>query len=114
MTGLAAARSPAQPASSRALFVLYIVIFIGFLGYSLMITVFTPMLLDGHGAMLPAATPEARRTILLGFTSPERRYFKISRLPLGTVSFGFATRSDGTSYRELTYAPGMKTPKADI
>jgi DHA1 family tetracycline resistance protein-like MFS transporter len=32
-----------------------------------MITVFTPMLLGGHGAMLPAATPEARRTILLGF-----------------------------------------------
>ncbi|MBF6560745.1 MAG: MFS transporter [Candidatus Binataceae bacterium] len=49
------------------MFVLYVVIFIGFLGYSLMITVFTPMLLDGHGAMLPAATPAARRTFLLGF-----------------------------------------------
>jgi predicted MFS family arabinose efflux permease len=67
MTGPATARSPTQPASARALFVLYVVIFIGFLGYSLMITVFTPVLLDGHGAMLPAATPEARRTILLGF-----------------------------------------------
>jgi MFS family permease len=67
MTGLVAERSPAPQSRARSLFVLYLVIFIGFLGYSLMITVFTPMLLDGHGAILPATTPEARRTMLLGF-----------------------------------------------
>jgi MFS family permease len=67
MTGLVAERSPAPQSRARSLFVLYLVIFIGFLGYSLMITVFTPMLLDGHGAILPATTLEARRTMLLGF-----------------------------------------------
>ncbi len=65
--GSATARPTTQAAGASALFVLYIVIFIGFLGYSLMITVFTPMILDARGAMLPATTPEARRTVLLGF-----------------------------------------------
>ncbi len=45
---------------------LYVVIFIGFIGYSLMITVFTPMLLRGDSAMLPASAGAAQRTIVLG------------------------------------------------
>lgn len=45
---------------------LYIVVFMGFIGYSLMITVFTPMLLRGDRAMLAADTPLATRTIILG------------------------------------------------
>ena len=46
---------------------LYLVVFIGFLGYSLMITVFTPMLLRGDHTMLPPDTPTSTRTIILGF-----------------------------------------------
>jgi predicted MFS family arabinose efflux permease len=49
-----------------ALFILYIVIFVGFIGYSLMITVCTPMLLDAKSAIVAAATPTGQRTILLG------------------------------------------------
>lgn len=51
---------------ASALFILYIVIFVGFIGYSLMITVFTPMLLDAKSAIVAASTPTAHRTILLG------------------------------------------------
>jgi hypothetical protein len=80
MTDLTAARSPAQPVPARALFVQYIVIFIGFLGYSLMITVFTPMLLDGHDAMLPAATPAA-------FPAPAA-LASISPLSLAPLAYG--------------------------
>ncbi len=45
----------------------YIVVFIGFVGYSLMITVFTPMLMRGDSPMITATDPMARRTMLLGF-----------------------------------------------
>jgi predicted MFS family arabinose efflux permease len=51
---------------ASALFILYAVIFVGFIGYSLMITVFTPMLLDAKGAIVPAEMPTGQRTILLG------------------------------------------------
>ncbi len=45
---------------------LYVVIFMGFVGYSLMITVFTPMLLHGTTPLLPASSVRAHRTIVLG------------------------------------------------
>jgi DHA1 family tetracycline resistance protein-like MFS transporter len=45
---------------------MYAVIFIGFVGYSLMITVFTPMLLDPHDAIMRPHARMARRTITLG------------------------------------------------
>lgn len=45
---------------------LFGVVFVGFLGYSLMITVFTPMLLRGDHEMLPPGTSTSCRTILLG------------------------------------------------
>ncbi len=45
---------------------MYAVIFIGFVGYSLMITVFTPMLLDARDAMMPPHARMAHRTIMLG------------------------------------------------
>ena len=45
----------------------YAVVFAGFVGYSLMITVFTPMLMRGDGPFLTAGEPMAKRTILLGF-----------------------------------------------
>ena len=45
---------------------LYVVVFMGFVGYSLMITVFTPMLLRGDRAMLPPGSSTSLRTIMLG------------------------------------------------
>src|SRR5262249_22463411 len=50
----------------RQILPLYIVVFMGFVGYSLMITVFTPLLLRGDRAMLPAEANISTRTILLG------------------------------------------------
>jgi DHA1 family tetracycline resistance protein-like MFS transporter len=61
--------SPARAAARQPLHLLlplYIVVFMGFIGYSLMITVFTPMLLLSDRAMLPAGTMLSTRTILLG------------------------------------------------
>jgi MFS family permease len=45
---------------------LYFVVFIGFVGYSLMITVFTPLLLGDGGGLLPAASSTSTRTLVLG------------------------------------------------
>lgn len=45
---------------------LYGVIFAGFVGYSLMITVFTPLLLHPDNPMLPPATPAGARSLILG------------------------------------------------
>lgn len=44
----------------------YIVIFIGFMGYSLMITIFTPMIMYAHNGMVSAASTVGHRTIILG------------------------------------------------
>lgn len=45
---------------------LYAVIFAGFVGYSLMITVFTPLLLHPGSALLPTRTPTGTRSLILG------------------------------------------------
>lgn len=45
---------------------LYVVVFVGFLGYSLMITVFTPLILAGDSGMLAASASSAERTLVLG------------------------------------------------
>src|SRR4051812_45765554 len=45
---------------------LYLVVFIGFVGYSLMITVFTPLFLREDGGLLAASTPLATRALVLG------------------------------------------------
>jgi MFS family permease len=50
----------------RSLAPLYVVVFAGFLGYSLMITVFTPMILAGENEMLAASATSAERTLTLG------------------------------------------------
>src|SRR5690242_15668485 len=48
-----------------ALAPLYLVIFIGFCGYSLMITLFVPMLLGDNGFLDASATP-GQRSVVLG------------------------------------------------
>jgi DHA1 family tetracycline resistance protein-like MFS transporter len=45
---------------------LYLVVFIGFVGYSLMITVFTPLILGGGGGLVPADSSTSTRTLVLG------------------------------------------------
>jgi MFS family permease len=50
----------------RSLAPLYVVVFVGFLGYSLMITVFTPMILAGDDGLLAASASSAERTLTLG------------------------------------------------
>jgi DHA1 family tetracycline resistance protein-like MFS transporter len=45
---------------------LYIVIFVGFFGYSLMITIFTPLILDNSGGILDSLPFRADRSIVLG------------------------------------------------
>lgn len=60
-----------QSVASRArpglrLLPLYAVVFMGFVGYSLMITIFTPLLLRDQTPMLPAGASISLRTIALG------------------------------------------------
>jgi MFS family permease len=50
----------------RRLWVLYLVVFVGFVGYALMITVFTPLLLNDQGSLLPVGSSRSTRTVLLG------------------------------------------------
>jgi DHA1 family tetracycline resistance protein-like MFS transporter len=50
----------------RSLLPLYLVVFVGFLGYSLMIAVFTPMILRNDNGMLSASSTVAQRTLVLG------------------------------------------------
>jgi len=50
----------------RPLAPLYVVVFVGFLGYSLMITVFTPMILLNDNGILPASSSAGTRSIVLG------------------------------------------------
>jgi MFS family permease len=54
------------PVSPKSLLPLYAVVFAGFVGYSLMITVFTPMIMGNHDLWLPANEPMSTRTIVLG------------------------------------------------
>ena len=50
-------RAPGHDRPLAFLLPLYGVIFVGFAGYSLMITVFTPMLLRSASPLIPAGTP---------------------------------------------------------
>jgi MFS family permease len=50
----------------RGLVPLYLVVFVGFLGYSLMIAVFTPMVLRDDNGMLPVSSSLAQRSVVLG------------------------------------------------
>lgn len=52
--------------ATRGLLPLYTVVFVGFLGYSLMIAAFTPMMLRNDNGMLPASSSLAQRSLLLG------------------------------------------------
>ena len=51
---------------NRRIFPLYVVVFVGFLGYSLMIATFTPMILRNDNGMLPAGSSLTERSLVLG------------------------------------------------
>jgi DHA1 family tetracycline resistance protein-like MFS transporter len=55
-----------QPVRLGRVLPLYLVVFIGFVGYSLMITVFTPLVLDDEGGLLARDASTPTRTIVLG------------------------------------------------
>ncbi len=48
---------------TRTLLPLYMVVFVGFVGYSLMIAAITPMLLRNDNGMLPAGSSLADRSV---------------------------------------------------
>ena len=59
----------AQPLDKSLLLTLlpvYIVIFIGFAGYSLMIAIFTPMFIHAHDTLIPVHASLSHRMVLLG------------------------------------------------
>jgi MFS family permease len=60
------AKRTAGAGSVKPLLPLYAVVFAGFVGYSLMITVFTPMIMGNHDLLFRADEPMGRRVILLG------------------------------------------------
>jgi DHA1 family tetracycline resistance protein-like MFS transporter len=53
-------------ATLRKLLPLYLVVFVGFLGYSLMIAVFTPMILRNDNGMLATSSSLSQRSLVLG------------------------------------------------
>jgi MFS family permease len=55
-----------KPAPLGRVMPLYLVVFIGFVGYSLMITVFTPLILADDGGLLPQSSSISERTLVLG------------------------------------------------
>jgi MFS family permease len=72
---------------------LYIVVFAGFFGYSLMITVFTPLLMQGGSPLLPLGAPAAAHTLLLGvllFAYPFGQF--IGSPVMGTLSDRFGRK----------------------
>ena len=58
--------TPTRTSGVRRNLPLYLVVFVGFFGYSLMITVFTPMILHNDNGMLAASSSTSERTIILG------------------------------------------------
>jgi DHA1 family tetracycline resistance protein-like MFS transporter len=71
----------------------YLVVFVGFVGYSTMITVFTPMFLQGHGHLIPPDTATGEKTILLGLVLcmyPLGQF--LSAPPIGALSDKYGRR----------------------
>lgn len=55
-----------RPSESRRILPLYVVVFVGFLGYSLMIATFTPMILRNDNGMLAPSSSLTQRSLVLG------------------------------------------------
>ncbi|MEQ9618999.1 MAG: MFS transporter [Deltaproteobacteria bacterium] len=72
---------------------LYIVIFIGFLGYSLMITIMTPLILENTGGILSSFPFDTDRTIALGIVLAIYPLGQFFGSPIiGAISDGFGRR----------------------
>jgi MFS family permease len=81
----------------------YLVVFVGFVGYSTMITVFTPMFLQGHGRLIPPDTATGEKTILLGLVLcvyPLGQF--LSAPPIGALSDKYGRRPDRVAAKSRT------------
>jgi hypothetical protein len=77
---------------NRRILPLYVVVFVGFLGYSLMIATFTPMILRNDNGMLPGTSTFTERSLVLGLLLSSIRSDSSWARP---SSAHFRTDSDG-------------------
>ena len=84
----------AAEVSVRRVMPLYLVVFSGFVGYSLMIAIFTPLVLRADGGMLPRTTSTGSRAIALGILLA---LYPLAQLLGAPVIGGLSDRLGGTS-----------------
>jgi MFS family permease len=75
------------------LFPIYLVVFVGFVGYSMMIAIFTPMFLHGYGRLMSADASAGVKTTILGFVLclyPLGQF--LSAPPIGALSDRYGRR----------------------
>jgi hypothetical protein len=94
---------------------LYLVVFVGFVGYSLMIAMFTPLVLRPDGGLLPHTATLATRTIILGvllavyplaqfIAAYSRQRHSVTRPPELGASYTLGAPSEDQSWPRLLLA----------
>ncbi len=77
----------------KRIFPVFLIIFFGYVGYSLIITIFTPMLLYEQGRLLPADVTTEKRILALGFLLAYYPFGQFLSSPvLGALSDRFGRR----------------------
>jgi MFS family permease len=77
----------------KRIFPVFLIVFFGYVGYSLIITIFTPMLLHGQGRLLPDDASTELRILALGFMLAYYPFGQFLSSPvLGALSDRFGRR----------------------
>ncbi|MCC5832728.1 MAG: MFS transporter [Chlamydiales bacterium] len=77
----------------KRIFPVFLIVFFGYVGYSLIITIFTPMLLHEQGKLLPVDAPTELRILALGFLLAYYPFGQFISSPvLGALSDRFGRR----------------------
>ena len=77
----------------KRIFPVFLIVFFGYVGYSLIITIFTPLLLHEQGRLLPADAPTEMRILALGFMLAYYPFGQFISSPvLGALSDRFGRR----------------------